>query len=226
MAILRNELKFYLHSADALLLKQRLGAVLSTDRHTKPGSPYHIRSLYFDDPNFTAYFDKINSLEKREKFRIRYYNEDLHFIRLEKKQKFGKFCRKEWEEIPLALAEKALSYPPFLSEPIGALSEEFFQKIRSCGLAPCFFVDYQRTAFVSPMEDVRITIDENLKALKFSSSLSEKSPLSIPALEEGESILEIKFNRFLPTHLIPLWEGIPMIQSSVSKFTKCAEVLY
>lgn len=226
MAILRNEFKFYLHSADALLLKHRLSAALCTDRHTRPGDAYAIRSLYFEDPNFSAYFDKMNSLEKREKFRIRFYNGDPSFLRLEKKQKIGKFCRKEGERIPLSFAEAIVEKESVFPEPIGPLSEELLQKIRSSGLAPCFFVDYRRTAFVSEPEEVRITIDENLSASSFSHSLTEKSPLSIPVLEPGESILEIKFNRFLPMQLSLLWEDIPKIHSSVSKFTKCAEALY
>ncbi len=226
MAILRNELKFFIHSADAHLLKLRLASVLSPDRHTKAGVPYFIRSLYFDDPSFTAYFDKANSIEKREKFRIRFYNHDPSFLRLEKKQKNGNFCMKEWEKIDLLFAHQILSEKREFADEKGKLSEEWLLKIRSNALAPRFFVDYQRTAFIYPVQDVRITIDEKLSASPFSSSLTENSALSIPILNEGESILEIKFNQFLPAHLVSLLEGVPKVRSSISKFTMCAEALY
>ena len=34
---------------------------------------YFVRSLYFDDPNFTAFHDKIDGLHSRSKFRLRTY---------------------------------------------------------------------------------------------------------------------------------------------------------
>jgi len=37
---------------------------------------YFVRSLYFDDPNFTAFHDKIDGLHSRSKFRLRTYTFD------------------------------------------------------------------------------------------------------------------------------------------------------
>ena len=92
MAIPRNELKFYFNSAYSTMLFSRLSAALTMDRHTLQNGDYRIRSLYFDAPNLASFYDKINGLEKRAKYRIRFYNSDLSYIRLEKKEKQGKMC--------------------------------------------------------------------------------------------------------------------------------------
>ncbi len=60
---------------------------MERDPHARPDGTYTVHSLYFDDWRDTALREKIDGLPRREKFRIRYYNGDLSFIRLEKKSK-------------------------------------------------------------------------------------------------------------------------------------------
>lgn len=48
---------------------------------------HEIRSLYFDTPDDKALRDKINGVNIRDKFRIRYYNGDTSFISLEKSKR-------------------------------------------------------------------------------------------------------------------------------------------
>lgn len=78
----RHELKYLINQGDALLLKQRLGVALKRDIHAQNGV-YSIRSLYFDDYWDTAYNDKTGGFDDRKKFRIRLYDLDDSFIRLE-----------------------------------------------------------------------------------------------------------------------------------------------
>ena len=54
-----------------------------------------IRSLYFDNLYDKVLMENINGFDKREKFRIRFYNNDTSFIRLEKKSKNNGLCLKE-----------------------------------------------------------------------------------------------------------------------------------
>ena len=53
------------------------------------------KSLYFDNYTDKALREKLNGVDKREKFRIRYYNEDTSFIRLEKKSKINGLSSKQ-----------------------------------------------------------------------------------------------------------------------------------
>ena len=48
---------------------------MQTDPHAV-GGKYFVRSLYFDTPTDTALREKLDGVNRREKFRIRYYNHD------------------------------------------------------------------------------------------------------------------------------------------------------
>ncbi len=54
-----------------------------------------MRSLYFDTPEDKALWEKVDCVNMREKFRIRYYNGDTSYIVLEKKCKVNGLCGKE-----------------------------------------------------------------------------------------------------------------------------------
>ncbi len=89
----RHELKHEISFSDMMELSSRLSAIMRTDENSKDGV-YKIRSMYFDDVYDSALKDKINGVNFREKFRIRYYNDDTSFIRLEKKSKINGLCNK------------------------------------------------------------------------------------------------------------------------------------
>ena len=82
----RHEWKHEINYADLLTIRQRLQAVAEPDPHAKEGR-YLIRSLYFDNAKDKALREKIDGVNMREKFRIRFYNKDPSVIHLEKKSK-------------------------------------------------------------------------------------------------------------------------------------------
>ncbi|MBQ3076129.1 MAG: polyphosphate polymerase domain-containing protein [Clostridia bacterium] len=223
MAIPRHELKFYVNSAYVPMLFSRLSATMPMDRHTLRAGDYRIRSLYFEDPSLSCYLDKLNGLENRAKFRLRFYNSDLSYIRLEKKEKRGKLCLKQFEEISPELVRCLLS--PEESREGGALFDEMLFRVHHEGFRPFLFVDYSRSAFLHPIGNVRITLDRNVTASRYVRDLTDDvSP--IPVLEDGMSVLEVKYDDVFPPYLSKLLEDIPKLQSSVSKFCLCARALY
>ena len=57
----RYELKFIISDQAAELLKQQLRALMELDSHSiSDECSYTIRSLYFDDINSSAYYDKLD----------------------------------------------------------------------------------------------------------------------------------------------------------------------
>lgn len=84
----RHEWKHEINVSDMIALRQRLKVVATPDAYAI-GGVYKIRSLYFDTPTDKALREKLDGVNIREKFRIRYYNNDLSFIHLEKKSKRG-----------------------------------------------------------------------------------------------------------------------------------------
>ena len=104
----RHELKYQIGAAEHIALRSRLGCVMGRDGHARGDGLYLVRSIYFDNSDDKALREKINGVQKREKFRIRYYNDDLSFITLEKKLKYNDLCCKL--DAPLSEGEcRALS---------------------------------------------------------------------------------------------------------------------
>ena len=77
----RHEWKHEISYGDLLTLRMRLSAVMQSDSHAI-GNKYEIRSLYFDTPSDRALREKIDGVNRREKFRIRFYNRDTSFLSL------------------------------------------------------------------------------------------------------------------------------------------------
>ena len=107
----RHELKYQINPADHHALRQRLRTVMKCDPHTGADGLYTIRSVYFDNYKDKALREKVYGVQKREKFRIRYYNDDFSYITLEKKIKHNDLCMKI--DAPLTVEE----YRRILQEP-------------------------------------------------------------------------------------------------------------
>ena len=223
----RSEIKYLIHRADAELLRSRLSSVFAPDPYAKPGGSYVIRSLYFDDLSSSAFFDKIAGVADREKIRIRYYNWDPSFVQLEKKEKQGSMIRKTGERISAGLAERlAAGEGEMLLESEKPLLREFALKVKNDGLKPLLFVDYVRTAFCHPAGNLRITLDEAVTASAFRYSLFDQAAPAYPALEPGRVILEVKYDDLLLPLARDLLSDIPTENVAVSKYCKCAELLF
>ena len=80
----RHELKYALSYADYAAMRSRLQKIMKQDPHVSSDGLYLIRSIYFDNSDDKALKEKTDGISRREKFRIRYYNDDLSFITLEK----------------------------------------------------------------------------------------------------------------------------------------------
>ena len=94
----RYEIKYLINSSQAEILRYRLSLLMDQDNNAIDGH-YFIRSLYFDDVNNTAYYEKIDGLEEREKYRIRFYNHDRSYIILELKGKKNNLTYKRQNKI-------------------------------------------------------------------------------------------------------------------------------
>ncbi len=193
----RHEWKHEINYGDLLTLRMRLSAVMKRDVHAVNGV-YEIRSLYFDNLSDKALREKIDGVNIREKFRIRYYNGDTSFIMLEKKSKINGLCAKESCQITAQEAQKIvggdLSWMPGSGRP---LCQELYSKMHSQGLMPKTIVDYTRDPFVYGPGNVRVTIDYNIRTGVFRTDFLNSETLTLPA---GDSpiILEVKWDDYLP----------------------------
>ena len=218
----RHEYKFLISPNAARLLKLRLPHIMGRDPHAGPTGQYTIRSLYFDDSNFTAFRDKVDGVDNRTKYRIRCYNGDTSRCRLERKEKKGHLTRKAGQSIQAqdALALQNRTFPHG-----EGLCEELRLLCASQGLRPMVLVDYDRTPFVCAAGNVRITLDENLRTRPYCGDLFDTHQSMMPVLEDNQVILEVKFDDYLPGYLRDVLADIPKIPMAISKFAMCLNLI-
>ena len=219
----RYELKFLLNSSYAELLKYRLGLIMEKDANAVDGK-YFIRSLYFDDIYDTAYYEKVDGLEEREKYRIRYYNLDKSYIVLELKGKRNIFTYKRQarlsEEDYNNLVNQNYDKINVEDKPV---LEDFINKAKRKDLIPSIIVDYNRLAYTYPVEDVRITFDEDISSGVYDYDLFNKDINTQRVLEPNEVILEVKYNTRFPGILKDILNTVPKTRIAMSKFALCKE---
>ena len=219
---LRHEFKFLISKADAELLKLRLPHIMQRDPHAGEAGRYTIRSLYFDDLDAAAYYEKVDGIDNRTKYRIRFYNYDSSLLKLEKKEKLGNLTRKTAQTITKNDA-RALEYALSQGCPDNpdGLTNELRVACMSRGLRPKVLVDYDRTPFLCDAGNTRITIDENLRTRPYIAHLFASPRAMTPVLEPDQVILEVKFDDFLPGYLADALADIPKVNMAISKFAMC-----
>ncbi|MCI8813072.1 MAG: polyphosphate polymerase domain-containing protein [Oscillibacter sp.] len=193
----RHEWKHEITLSDRLVLRQRLRAAARPDGHARDGR-YFTRSLYFDNLADKALREKLDGVDRREKFRIRYYDYDTSLIRLEKKSKRNGLGRKVSAPLTAeeagALAEGRWDWMPASGRD---LVLELYSKMKSQGLRPRTIVDYTREAFVYAPGNVRVTLDYDIRTGLRCTDFLNPDCVTVPA-GDAPAILEVKWDAYLP----------------------------
>lgn len=217
----RHEYKHSLNYTDYILLRDRLKRTMQRDSHTDKNGEYKVRSLYFDTPGDKALREKIDGVDRREKFRIRRYIGKDDFLALEKKSKRHELCYKR--SCRLAREELALLQSgnvEWMALDERELVQELYAKIRYEQLRPKTIVEYIREPFVYPAGNVRITFDREIRTGLFATDfLSE----DLPTVKAGNEIvlLEVKYDQFIPDHIVRLLQLESRRASACSKYALC-----
>jgi hypothetical protein len=193
----RHELKHYINPADLMQIRARLRMVAKQDENTGPDGGYLIRSMYFDNYSDKAIVEKLSGQSRREKFRLRYYNGDASFIRLEKKSKSNRLCYKEGETVTAEqCAALLMGDYSWLCDPDKPLFMELYAKMRFQNLRPRNIVDYHREAYVYRPGNVRVTFDSNIRTSNSVAGFLVSDLVTVPATPS--IIMEVKYDGFLP----------------------------
>ena len=217
--IWRQELKYRVSRADRELLLRRLSAALRPDAHGKDGV-YAVRTLYFDTVYDDALRDSLAGERDKEKVRLRMYDLDESFLRLEKKVKRGAGGYKIGSLLTRAECEKLLVGDcAFLGGKDDAFLGECYARWRDGGMRPKEIVSYTRAAFGCAEGNVRITLDSDIRASGFTDAFFSPKLGGAPVTAEDVCVMEVKFDRFLPDY-IPHLIGIG--DRAVQAFSKFA----
>ncbi len=193
----RHEYKHQINLSDIYGLRCRLNAVAEHDSHAGEDGMYFIRSLYFDNYADKALREKQDGINNREKFRIRYYDSDTSFMRLEKKSKQNGLCSKVSCRITAEECQKIIDGDiSFLIESQNELMHELYAKMKYQLLRPRCIVAYNRESFVYSPGNVRVTLDMNICGSTDVGGFLN-TDLKFISLYRN-SILEVKWDEYLP----------------------------
>lgn len=218
---LRHEWKHQINPQEDLVLSQRLGKLFPRDANAGPDGAYRVTSLYFDTPYDSALREKLDGVNRREKFRLRYYGTDLSFLRLEKKYKVDGLCGKRSARLTREQAERLLDGDArFLLDSGDALLLELYSKIQGQGLRPKTIVRYDREAFLYAPGNVRITLDRDIRTGLGSVDFLNPGVFCVCAAGPG-TVLEVKYDAFLP-EIVRMAVQVPGRQAAAcSKYALC-----
>lgn len=221
--VFRHENKYYINYKDHMVLQTALSSVMRLDSNADEYGGYHIRSLYFDDIYETALAEKIAGTDNRCKYRIRIYNYSDGIIKLEKKQKHGKFIKKTSMNLTREECDSIIAGDSsFLLEKPHKLAKEFYLQTRTRLLKPKVVVDYWREAYVYPIEDVRVTFDIDLKGSTMLTDIFDPNMPVLPVFDNGIMVLEVKFNKYLPEAIKCALNSVGAAKrSAISKYVLC-----
>ena len=220
----RYEFKYLVGFRERERLLETIGPFIRRDTNADSGGVYKISSLYYDSPGLDSFWEKIDGVKFRRKFRTRVYRSTPDTAYLEIKQRIDKTVQKRRVKMPLDEAElllQDLSSSGLAQRwPMDPVVHEIAYLFKTKHSEPKAVVSYHREAFFAIREsDLRITFDSRLKYRCGNLSLRE------PFAEEGryfchpeQIVIEVKFNNRIPLWLCRAIQHLGLQSQRVSKY--------
>lgn len=219
LEVSRHEIKYLLNPMQYVRLAQALKNVLIEDRHNGP-SGYLIRSLYFDTHANTDFYQKLSGDENRKKIRLRTYDPASEKVKLEIKRKFGDEQIKKSAIVSRNDAKSliACDYDVLLGYE-NQTARMIYEVMHINRVRPVVLVEYRRKAFIHPTNNIRITLDTEIRSSETFFDMFAKDPVLTPAEEFAFALAEVKYDAFLMRWLSDLLADYGLTRSAYSKYT-------
>lgn len=220
----RVEHKYFITEEQIAYLKTLLVPLLELDPHIS-GESYLIRSTYFDDIYNTCLMENEAGTDDREKFRIRTYNNNPELIHLELKSKKKGFTAKKSVELSKEEADRLISLNTIfrenetgITDANSYLKDKISSEMIYRQLRPVCIIEYERTAYIDPIGNVRITFDRNIGCCNSVEEFFEEYPQMVPVLPSGRHILEVKYDEILPDYIKAVLDSANLKKTAFSKY--------
>lgn len=212
----RKEKKFMLTSQQYQHL--RAGVIAHGMRPDEFGL-HTIASLYYDTPDYQLIRHSLEKPVYKEKLRLRAYGsqvlpDDTAYVEI--KKKFKGVVYKRRIAVPLPEAIQGLEQGRFHEEH-GQIGREINFFLQRYALSPACWLGYEREAFFSDTEDVRVTFDENIRFRTGQWDMT-LPPEGRALLDPGIYLMEVKVPFALPLWLVALLNECGVFSRSFSKY--------
>lgn len=216
--VYRHEKKYTLSWNEFQIINGKLKHVLQRDGNCPPEG-YEVKSLYFDNPFDFALGQKVEGTDLRHKYRIRVYNNDFSYLKLEKKSKSNVMTYKDSvylkKEEALGIVEGDYN---FLLDDDNPLNNNFFYKLKHEQYKPKVIVKYNRIAYVYPVSNLRITFDFMIKKTDRVEKFFNTDNGYMKVYDPNEVIMEVKFDHVLPSFVRSLIQSPNVMSTASSKY--------
>jgi hypothetical protein len=226
----RHEFKYLIRSEMCEEIEAFVSPHLELDKYSqsRPRDSYTVRSVYYDSPSFTCYYEKYNGEKNRRKYRVRTYNDSAAMF-LECKQRRGGTYRKRkvrLSEKDVATLGERRGLDAAIADPSNVLGQLLLSMDR-WQYQPTALVVYDRIAYVYPGQQdiIRVTFDRNLRGRIFPTLGEIHSEANLAPLLYGWTILEVKFNDIVPRFLEGMVARFGLQRQACSKYGVCVALL-
>ncbi len=224
----RFELKYLISEETAQRVRDFVRCYLSMDEYGvgRPNYSYPVHSLYLDTDDLKIYWRTINGDKNRFKLRLRYYSDNPDSpVFFEIKRRMKDIIQKQrggvrHNAVPLLL-DGHLPDPEEIitKDPSGLVAiQRFLELMLKLGAKPKSHIFYQREAYVSDTDEVRVTMDRQVYSepcLMPVATTQMKNPVQSYA---GLVILELKFTNRFPNWFRELVRVAHAMQCGAAKY--------
>lgn len=217
--VFRKEIKYVLPYEKALRISRILDKILERDGHGEEGR-YMVRSQYYDSMGDQDLFDNLQGVMEKRKIRLRIYDLDSEEVKLEYKCKSNSDGRKL--SMTITRGEACLTEQTqydWMSKREEELAAFLYVKMMRNVYRPKTIIEYERLAYLSPISNVRITFDMNIRGTQTPYGLFETDLPYIPILGEDLAVMEVKYDHFLPEPIRHMIDGINSMPEANSKYS-------
>lgn len=230
----RYEFKYVLDARLRRDIEGELAFFMDLDPYVadQPQARYHVRSLYFDDPAYTHYYNKIDGQLTRAKFRLRTYTTDPRepcatFLEIKGRHnnmvfKHRALLRNPAAAHPAAGGDDIAGRIAAQVEPGEVLQHFLFDRYRK-RIRPVMLVDYKRRPLVSRLDpEFRVTFDDELTATPTRRLFPAPHDTTRRFLP-GRTIMEVKFRYHIPSWFHRILQSYELRNISISKICQGIE---
>ena len=221
----RHEFKYFIPKSAIEILVLELLQNMNLDAFSRDGY-YNLYSIYYDTQDWQSYYEKLDGIERRKKFRIRSYAADPRQglpIMLEIKEKNKDIILKR--RTPINFTEIEEFERGMLTRDNDEVFDEWRYGMIRNNLKPKILIAYERLAFEDRSGgDTRI--DRNVKSAFVNSGNMFNAPLSPTYFSRSYSVLEVKFGRALPRYALELIRRHSLFNEAISKYTESVITKY
>ena len=194
---------------------------------------YFVRSLYFENNNYSNFNEKVDGVKLRHKYRIRTYSNKLDkntpiFLELKGRENERTYKTRFFiEQNDLNLFFEKKNYFKLKENYLdNYLIEQFIFDCYRKNLSPKILVDYNRTPYINKSGlYFRLTFDNNIVSLSDSRLYFTSLNSGWRECLAGFTILEVKFESSIPAWFQRIVQSYQLQIRSISKFVIATDTL-